>query len=100
MNRLNAAIIVIAAVLLLAVGNAQTGRGPSQTASTQAAVGRYQLLTGEYIYNAETPVNSKAVFRIDTVTGRTSLYSVGRDNQGRYVEYWHQIDESLRPQQQ
>jgi hypothetical protein len=100
MNRINIAIAVTAAAVLFVAGYAQTGKGSGQATSPQAAIGRYQLMTGEYGYNAGALVSQmKGVFRIDTATGRTSLYQVGTDNQGRYVEYWHQIDESLRPPQ-
>lgn len=98
MSRTNIAIVVAAAGILLAVGNAQTGKGgATPTQSTAGTAGRYQLMTGEYLYNGEATVKQQGVFRIDSATGKTSLYTVGLNPQGQLVEYWHQIDETLKP---
>jgi len=61
MNRTNIVIIAAAAVLL-AIGNAQT-----QAPKTSGAVGRYQLFSGET--SAGGSPGHKAILRIDTQTG-------------------------------
>ena len=98
MNTINMAIVVLATPALITVGSAQTGKSASTPGAggSAGAIGRYQLLIGEYETHSNVPVSEKGVFRIDTATGRTSLYMAGNDAQGRYVGYWYQIDESLR----
>lgn len=74
MNRLNLAIIVVAATALLAIGTAQTR---SKTQSSK--IGRYQLISTPFKWLA-TDSEKKVVvdetnrlFRIDTATGETSV---------------------------
>lgn len=99
MSRMSIATALIVAGLLIAVGSAQTGRGTAPTANTTGTIGRYQLMTGEYLYNGQATVKQQGVFRIDSATGKTSLYTVGLNQQGQLVEYWHQIDETVKPVQ-
>ena len=92
MNKINAVIVVIAAAVLLAGGSAQTGKPPAPTGQ----VGRYQLLSGEHeLITADgTPILKKGVFRIDTVTGATSLYSNMLPAAGEpFINEWFPISE-------
>ncbi len=98
MSRVNIAIVVAAAGLLLVVGNAQVGKGPATPTAT-GPVGRISIIDWRVSVYAESAVKQQGVFRIDTVTGKTSMYAVGLNSQGKLVEYWHQIDESLKPPQ-
>jgi hypothetical protein len=81
-NRANIAILVIAVAVLLAIGNAQTNR-------TESVPGRYQLLAGETDFVGKTTMSvEKGVFRIDTVTGATSIYTAGFDRDGKTYSEW------------
>ena len=95
MNRINAAIVVIATAVLLAVGSAQTGK-PTATAGS---IGRYQLLAGDYEVDSPTglSITVKGIFRIDTATGATSFYSRVLPGNGNPLRNeWYPINEFLK----
>ena len=59
-------------------------------------VGRYQLLSGVFEIQGKggVTIQAHAVFRIDSKTGRTSVYTmaaVGKD--GKLKEYWSDVPE-------
>jgi hypothetical protein len=100
MNKANIVILVIAAAVLLAVGSAQT-------AAVSEPVGRYQLLSGESVISGvprgtSGPDRQPQVLRIDTVTGKTSVWvkssdaSLAKPPDYKYTSYnyWLPIDES------
>lgn len=63
-------------------------------AQDNETVGRYQLFGGTYEFTVKgVPVETHAVFRIDTQTGTTSVYRVGSDKDGKFDEYWSGINE-------
>jgi hypothetical protein len=81
MNRINVAIAIIAAAVLLVVGNAQT--------ANQGQVGRYQLVAGEHaIAGQQTTITQKAILKIDTTTGETSVWAVVEDKDGTLRSSW------------
>ena len=98
MNRTNIVLAIIAVAALLVTLSAQTNR---TTPSAAGQTGRYQLLNGEY--NVVTTDGSnlilKRVFRIDTVTGETSFYSVVLPDPPKipkYISEWNPISEYLK----
>lgn len=95
MNRTNTVIIVIAAAVLLAVGNAQTKpAGPTQAAPIPCSgTGRYQLFTGEHlVFSDGIATMQKAIMRIDTETGQ-AYYWVDSQKDGKLLTFWHPIDQ-------
>jgi hypothetical protein len=83
-NKINLAIIVIAAAALLAVGNAQTGN--------QGPIGRYQLVAGEHeAAGSQSTATVKAILRIDTVTGQTSVWTTTVQDNGTVDSFWSTI---------
>ena len=92
MNKANVAILVIAAAVLLAVGSAQTNR----TTAPTGPAGRYQLLYGEHLYVSTKSGNStedKVILRIDTATGKTSVWFDGEAKDGTMASWWSPISE-------
>ena len=81
MNKVNVAIVVIATAALLAVGNAQT--------ANQGPVCSYQLVAGEHaIAGQQTTITQKAILKIDTITGETSVWAVVEDKDGSLRSSW------------
>jgi hypothetical protein len=84
MNRFNIAIALIASIILLTVGHAQTG--------AQGLPGRWQLFTGEHwAGSGKSTVEEKEILRIDTQTGDTSVWRTGIDASGKYFNTWTPI---------
>ncbi|HEX4137943.1 MAG TPA: hypothetical protein VHY84_25265 [Bryobacteraceae bacterium] len=76
-------LLITAAAILGAIGNAQTNRSASTAQS-----GRYQLFSGEVFMGGPKPVEQKVVLRIDTTTGDVDQWLAGQDREGKAVDQW------------
>ena len=89
MNTVNIAIAAFAAFILLAIGTAQT-RGQTQPGQ----VGRYQLISTPFKWlgadsdNKAVIDETNRVFRIDTVTGDTSVLQFTTDQNRNVRTFW------------
>jgi hypothetical protein len=80
MNRNTLIVAAIAAIVVFAVGKAQTESGNAQT-------GRYQLFSGEHDLLGST-LTEKAILRLDTATGNVDQWVRGADGNGGHVDRW------------
>jgi hypothetical protein len=83
------ALTALAVLLVLALGNAQTGK----SLTAVSAPGRFQIVIGEYEATTNGPILAKSVFRIDTITGQTSRYHCCVGSDGRFEESWRSVPE-------
>ena len=81
MNRINIAVVVVIAIALLAIANAQTG--------PQGQVGRYQLFSGDHLVGtSKGAFTQKDIMRLDTQTGDTYVWVDSTDSSGRLTSAW------------
>lgn len=73
-------------ILLLSLAALATAQDKAAVRES-ALVGRYQLIA------AKDPHDFNTVFRIDTMTGRVSVYETGRNSNYGYYAYMSEIDE-------
>jgi hypothetical protein len=89
MKKVHVAIVIATVLVLLTFGNAQTTR--SAPLANGGAVGRFQIVVAEHQVLTNEPVIAKSVFRIDTVTGQTSVYSCCTGTKGGFDERWRPV---------
>ena len=58
-----------------------------------ASVGKFQIVTGEYISHSGSEDKEKAVFRVNTETGETFMYIQLVNANGKLETYWSPIDQ-------
>jgi len=63
----------------------------SYTARADDAVGRFQLVTATV--HVVPALDSKMLFKIDTVTGRTWWYLSGESKNGKTFDRWIEIED-------
>ncbi|MGO9894567.1 MAG: hypothetical protein ACLPX8_10195 [Bryobacteraceae bacterium] len=84
MSKPNLVVLLIAALILIAVLGAQTKQPPPSS-----QIGRYQLFSGEHDMGLEGGMSTeKSILRIDTVTGNTDEWVVGRTKEHGTVDTW------------
>jgi hypothetical protein len=89
-NILRISVTVVALLLVIAVLRGQ----PAQQTQQQVALGRYQIVQGEYVaVGTQVGVPMKGVFRIDTQTGTSWTFIEGASTDGKHVQRWVPISE-------
>jgi hypothetical protein len=70
----------------------EAGNAPVESA-IPATVGKFQIVTGEYIFHSGSEDKEKGVFRVNTETGETFLYVQLVDANGKLETYWSPIEQ-------
>lgn len=91
---LKSRLLVMLLFLLCAGGCSKDTNQPSSPA-TGEAVGRYQLINGEYSFLGRTAISqSHEVFKIDTITGKSWIFISYYDDKSKKTErFWRQIED-------
>ena len=85
-------LIAVVLLVIITVAYSQSSQGNNTSYRTSYS-GRFQLFGGDYVtINEEQKINQSAVFKIDTITGRTWIYNAGLSN-GQSFEKWKLIPE-------
>jgi hypothetical protein len=92
MNLRIVATAIAALIVGLALGRSTLASSPSPIRNAPEA-GRYSLHTGEYKYMSDSGqwTSSVGTFRIDTATGKASLYQATATNGGYIPGTWGEI---------
>ena len=89
-------VLVFATILITVAQTAwtQTSKQLDSSATVSPNGGiRYELFQGEYtISNEGTAFKANGVFKIDTATGRTWIYTEGKMREGKFYKEWVPIN--------
>jgi len=71
-----------------------TTSGTSTTLAVAPFVGKFQIVSGEYIFHSgQSETKENGVFRINTETGEASAYVQLVDANGKLQTYWNPIEQ-------